>query len=110
MIKGMTKKKYTNKMRFFWTKQWRYQLTPDDWLRYIQKINGADYHKDKSLMLYAIESMDLLLTEVSKMRLESTINKEQSLRISQMLLSPDLDNKMVALTIMAQLKPKKFKQ
>lgn len=101
----MTKTKFKHKMRNFWTLHWVYERSPEDWAELVYRegtgwINLNTRQKIK----------DLLESALDKLVLEKKITKEQHANLLAMIQSPDKENAIVALHVMAQLKPKKFEK
>ena len=96
----MTKSKYKQSMRMFWTTKWRYERTPEEWVEWITVVPTYERTRNKTLIIDAI----------SKLVLEKKITKQESENLNKMIDSPDKENVLLAITIMAQLKPKKFKK
>lgn len=103
--KGMTKTKFKNKMRNFWTDHWPYERTPETWVEmlYREGTGWTNLHSKK-------KSKDLIESAIDKLVLEKKLTKEKGANVLAMVQSPDKENALVALHIMAQLKPKKFKK
>jgi len=96
--RGMSKSKYKAHMKLFWTRRWRYEKSPEEWVELINNRRGG------------AEALRLVQDAVEKLILEKQVSKEQGVNLQNMLKSPDEENNLVALTIMATLKPKKFKR
>lgn len=111
--KGMTKEKFAGKMRYFWTKHWHYQDI-NYWVRVNMdklSIDNKDTSKFRNTA-FDIEICamhDMLIGAIDKLVLEKLLSKAESKRIRELFKSPDEENHVVALSIMASRKPKKFK-
>lgn len=110
----MTKEKFTGKMRYFWTNHWWY-MTIDDWVEWTKA--KLDYDKKDGSMYRSIsndlniaKASDLINGALDKLVLEKLLKKDQVRRIRELLKSPDEENHYLAISIMASVKPKKFKQ
>ena len=101
--KGLSKSAYKNKMRMFWTTKWRYQRTPEEWLDAI-KLDAINTY-----LWEATRNRNLLNDAVDKLVLERKLLDKQGIRMKEMIASPDKENVLLAIQIMAGLKPKKFK-
>ena len=116
---GLSKTQYKNKMRMFWTKRWKYQRTPEEWLddlfpegkeKPLLPKNQYHYVLYKRPSSYQKElSMNLLNDAVDKLTLEKKFTKDQSNTVKKMLASSKEDAYM-ALVLMKSAKPKKFKR
>lgn len=111
--KGMTKEKFAGKMRYFWTTHWRYG-TIDTWVSWTKAKVDLD-SKDSSMFrnqAYQREvdsACKLINQAIDKLVLEKLLKKDEAKRLRELLKSPDEENHIVALSIMASKKPKKFK-
>lgn len=111
--KGMTKEKFAGKMRYFWTTHWKYG-TIDIWVSWTKA--KVDMENDKNMFhnaAYAREvnsACELINQALNKLVLEKLLKKDQAKRIRELLKSPDEENHYLAISIMASVKPKKFKQ
>lgn len=94
----LSKTQFKHRMRNFWTNRWHYERTPEDW---VEKMDNA---------LYRTYTQNLLKQALDKLVLEKKIDKEQNKNLLAMIKSSDKENATVALHVMAQLKPKKFKK
>lgn len=102
----MTKSKYKNSMRMFWTKEWKGDKTPDEWVECISD-KGSPNH---SIKMFRVKHRTILLNALDKLVLEKKMSKEQKNSVERMILSPDPENQYIGVSIMATLKPKKFKR
>lgn len=95
----ISKTKYKESLRWFWIREWKYERTPEEWAALIDKpyIAGA---KDLRLIQKALD----------KLEREKKIDNAQKNRLWEMIKSPDQENVVVAITVMATLRPKKFKK
>lgn len=103
--KGMSKTKFKHKMRNFWTLYWKYERTPEMWAEFLYR-EGTGWRNLNDTKLVK----DLLEAALDKLVLEKKINKEQCANLLAMIQSSDKENAVVALHVMAQLKPKKFQK
>lgn len=85
-------------MKLFWTKQWRYEKSPEEWVTLINDRRTGASH------------MRLILLAVDKLILEKQVTKEHGDNLKKMIESSDEESNLLAITIMASLKPKKFKK
>ena len=114
--KGLSKAKFKQTMRMFWTERWKYERTPEDWVisihgPHIRGSNKGVYAQgSKALPPWAGRATDLLFSAIDKLVLERKLLKQQAKNLKEMLSSPDPENALVAVTIMATLKPRKFKK
>jgi hypothetical protein len=107
--KGMTKEKFANKMRYFWTNHWKYQ-TIYWWAEYLKEAVKLDKKfKGSAHSLAVMAGYDLINNAVDKLCLEKLLSKDEAKRMRELFKSPDEENHIVALSIMASRKPKKFK-
>ena len=104
---GLTKSKYKESMRFFWTKRWKYERTPEDWVNHINGIQNLPRWYNKTY--YEKISKTLVCDAVDKLVLEKKFTKEEAVNIKKML-DAGKEDQYVALSIMAAVKPKKFKK
>lgn len=106
-----------SKYRDFWTNKWKYERTPEEWVNIITdgvwwnstNPNGSRTSM-KSLGLDVSKAKSLLYDAIDKLILEKKLQKKDETRLKEMIDSPDRENAIVAITIMATLKSKKFKQ
>lgn len=87
-----------HKLILFWTNYWTYGRTPEVWLEYIRqnrhfKVNG---------------SLNLVKTAVDKMFHETLLKEQERNELLCLLDSADDEGVLLALSIMASRKPKKF--
>jgi hypothetical protein len=111
--KGMTKEKFAGKMRFFWTKHWYYQNI-DFWVKISMEKLSIDARDSSSWRNSVFDAetnaaYNILDSAIDKLVLEKLLSKAESKRIRELFKSPDEENHVVALSIMASRKPKKFK-
>jgi len=92
---NMSRTKYKKSFRFFWTKRWKYERTPEEWAALCQKRGLA-----KVLLMQALE----------KLSLEKKVTPEEKKSLTDMLNSTDSETIVLAVHVMARLKPKKFKR
>ena len=114
--KGMSKAKFKATMRMFWTERWKYERTPEEWVNDLQRTSGVVWSSGSiidnptySPAPWGKRAEDLLFSAVDKLVLERKIFKKQGERMKEMIASEDKENVLVAIQIMAGLKPKKFK-
>lgn len=112
--RGMTKEKFTGKMRYFWTTHWKYG-TVDTWVKLTMDkvhIDNPDTNlwRNKTFDIEVNNAFQLIDYAIDKLVLEKLLKKDQAKRIREMLKSPDEENHYLAISIMASVKPKKFKQ
>jgi hypothetical protein len=113
--KGMSKARFKATMRFFWTDHWNYERTPEVWVSIISGEITPVHSKGNFMTngmsnLYRNKQKELLESAIDKLVLEKKLTKEKGANVLAMVQSPDKENALVALHIMAQLKPKKFKK
>lgn len=111
--RGLSKSRFKDSMRMFWTNKWKYERTPEEWvesLRYDNIWSSPASLKVPVGTPYGTRSRDLLSSAIDKLVLEKKMLKDEGERLQEMINSPDLENALVAITIMAQKKPKKFKK
>lgn len=90
--------RYKNGLKLFWIRHWKYERTPEQWVDLIDsRMSGA---KDIRLLEMAL----------NKLEREKKIDAIEKARLWEMIKSPDRENAIVAVTIMAVLKPRKFKK
>lgn len=90
--------RYKKGLKLFWTTHWKYDRTPEQWIDAINKVwTGA-------------KEIRLLEMALNKLEREKKIDAIGKSRLWEMIKSPDRENGIVAVTIMAVLKPKKFKK
>lgn len=105
----MTKSKYKESMRFFWTKKWKYKRTPEEW---VNAINGEPPEKGAlwySSSWYAALTKDLVCSAIDKLVLEKRFTKDEAVNLKKML-DAGKEDQYIALSAMASVKPKKFKK
>jgi len=116
--KGLSKTKFKNKMRMFWTKYWKYERTVDQWVNSLTgpqvEWSGPTGIKHVPLPNYKEapfhkKAKDLLEDALDKLVLEKKLKKEEAQNLKKMLEGTSEDA-FVAISIMASLKPKKFKR
>ena len=95
---GLSKQVYKKKLRLFWTKYWKYNRTPEEWVDLItHNIAGGS-------------AIRLVTKAIHKLRLEHKISKDEEKRLIEMINSNSREDCMVALTVMKSVKPNKFKK
>lgn len=105
--KGMTKSKYKESMRLFWTKRWKYERTPEDWVNHINGLKDLPSWYSKTH--HAQTSKELVFDAIEKLVLEKKFTQEQAENLKKMI-NAGTEDQYVALSIMAAAKPKKFKK
>lgn len=105
--KGMSKSKFKNKMRNFWTDRWKYEKTPQGWVDSISK--GVKIYWSNHDNIGSNQAINLLEDALDKLVLEKKLKKDEAENLKKMIAGTEEDA-FIALTIMAQLKPKKFKK
>lgn len=111
--KGLSKTRFKQTMRMFWTERWRYQRTPEEWVESVHTDTGVWYSgPDRNVINapFGRRASDLLFSAVDKLVLERKLLKASGENMKEMIVSPDRENALVAIQIMAALKPKKFKK
>lgn len=106
--KGMSKSRFKNKMRNFWTDRWRYEKTPEVWVESL-KEDGSQYWSNSDCRLSSSFTRDLLEDALDKLVLEKKLNKDEAENLKKMIRGTEEDA-YVAVSAMAILKPKKFKK
>jgi hypothetical protein len=106
---GLTKSKYKESMRFFWTKRWKYERTPEDWVNHLNGEVIIGRHSFVTLTTLINNCKTLVWDAVDKLVLEKKFTKEEAVNIKKML-DAGKEDQYVALSIMAAVKPKKFKK
>jgi hypothetical protein len=114
--KGMSKARFKATMRMFWTERWKYERTPEEW---VQSLSGSQVWwstpgtsqapSPQYISPYGSKSSDLLFSALDKLVLEKKLNKLEGENMKKMIAGTPEDA-FIALTIMATLKPKKFKR
>lgn len=94
---GLPQSKYKERLRLFWTREWKYGKTPEEWVSLINKPYSGALH---------LKLVDIALHKLER---ERKILPQQRMQMWEMLKSPDEENHHLVLHIMAGLKPKKFK-
>lgn len=98
-----------HELRMFWTKHWTYKTSVQDWFDCAQEswmVNYTDSENPKEFN----HVKNLLRAAADKIYYEKKLTVEKLQLVKNMIYSPDPDNLYMAITIMAQLKPKKFKR
>jgi hypothetical protein len=98
-----------HKLRLFWTNEWSYGRSVEKWYELATEhwfTNATDIDH----LVHVNPSLNLLIWAIDKLYYEKQLTEEERQRMRGMLNSPDEENIYMALTIMAQLKPKKFKR
>jgi hypothetical protein len=103
---GITKSKYKNKMRMFWTEKWHYELTVEVWTN----VLTGKIAPDKNSTFNHRKANDLVFGAIEKLILEKKLKKEEADSLRSMLRSQDAENVYIAVSVISRLKPKKFKQ
>jgi hypothetical protein len=113
----MSKTKFKNRMRMFWTQMWKYERTPEQWAAALSgfvKVNNISFMPhpifDSHLKApYGKKAIDLLEDALDKLVLEKKLKKEEAKNMKKMI-SGTQEDAFIAISIMANLKPKKFKK
>jgi len=117
--KGMLKAKFKQTMRMFWTERWKYERSVEEW---VDSLSGPEViwstptgnvsvHTPHYVSVpLGYRAKDLLFSAIDKLVLERKLLKQQGESLKKMIESPDPENALVAVTIMATLKPRKFKK
>lgn len=114
--KGMSKEKFKNKMRMFWTERWKYERSVEDWVQALTgfvKMNNVSFQPhpmfDNIKAPYGRKAKDLLEDALDKLVLEKKLKKDEAQNMKKMISGTEEDA-FIAISIMANLKPKKFKK
>ena len=110
--KGLTKSKFKQTMRMFWTERWKYERTPEEWVTALNSNSGIVWStlvKDIGSMPWGKRVSDLLYSAIDKLILEKKLKKEEGVNLKKMLDGTPEDA-YIAVSAMAVLKPKKFKK
>jgi len=111
-VYGITKSKYKQSMRLFWTKRWKYERTPDDWVALLNGDLPESYKRRHHwLSVASIQSFNkgILHEAIEKLILEKKISKEEAISLKSML-DGCREDQYIAVSAMAAVKPKKFKK
>ncbi|TXG80322.1 MAG: hypothetical protein E6R13_08320 [Spirochaetes bacterium] len=103
----LTKSKYKNKMRMFWTEKWHYELGVDMWT---DIITGKVLWTGGGGAFGQRKANELMFGAIEKLILEKKLKKEEADSLRNMLRSADPENVYMAISVISRLKPKKFKQ
>lgn len=106
--KGLSKTKFKNKMRNFWTDRWKYERTPEDWVDSLTQ-DGIQYWNSSFGALSKHFTKDLLEAALDKLVLEKKLDKDEAENLKKMIAGTKEDA-YLAIIVMAGLKPKKFKK
>lgn len=106
--KGMSKTRFKNKMRNFWTERWIYEKTPQGWADSLS-IGVKIYWSNTTIMVDRVKCLTLLEEALDKLVLEKKLKKDEAENMKKMLAGTEEDA-YIAISIMATLKPKKFKK
>ena len=98
----------------FWTQRWKYERTPQDWVISIHGPHIKWAKPTNELATIAMppwgkKAIDLLEDALDKLVLEKKLEKEEGENMKKMISGTEEDA-YVAISIMATLKPKKFKR
>ena len=113
----MSKARYKKRLRDFWKNKWKYIRTPEEWVNIV--TDGVWWHQDhangsrtsvQALGFDSTKAKSLISDAIDKLILEKKLQKKDEERLKQMIESPDRENAMIAISIMAAVKPKMFKQ
>ncbi len=106
--KGMSKSKFKNKMRNFWTDRWKYEKTPQAWVDSLS--HGVKiYWSNSKHNLNPNQAQELLEEALDKLVLEKKLKKDEAENLKKMISGTEEDA-YIAVSAMAILKPKKFKK
>lgn len=100
----MTKTRYKNYMKKFWSKRWYYR-TVEQWTdailqrKFVYNLTGLTSQKANELIFECIE----------KLILEKKINKAQGESIKSMLRSQDEESVYLGVLTIKSIKPKHFR-
>jgi len=108
--KGLSKSRFKQTMRMFWTERWKYERTPEEWVECLNYKSTYSSELAWKRFPYGKRATDLLFSALDKLVLERKLTKEQGENLKEMIESPDRENALVAITVMATVKPKKFKK
>lgn len=106
--KGMSKSRFKNKMRNFWTDKWKYEKTPQQWVEALAD-DGLQYWNSTVNHLSHHFTRDLLEDALDKLVLEKKLTKDEAESLKKMIHGT-AEDAYLALIVMAALKPKKFKK
>lgn len=102
--KGMTKSQYKKRMKDFWTKRWDNKLTVTQWTSLLSRRDDGQYFS------FSKTHRNMFMLAINKLVLEKKLNKSSEETVRSMLESSDNENILLAINIIAQLKPKIFKK
>jgi len=106
--KGLTKTKYKNMMRMFWTQKWKYERSIEDWVESLD-LKSSKWNTPHLKHPYGERAFDILFLALDKLVLEKKLNKLEAENMKKMIEGSPEDA-FIAISIMAKLKPKKFKR
>jgi len=92
----MTKSRFKAHLKNFWKNNWTIQSSMD----WMHSLNTS--HWNKVRVTYK------LISAIDKIVLEKKCTEEEGENLKAMLGSPDQENRVLAITIMSNLKPKQF--
>jgi len=95
--KQVSKSRFKAYLKNFWKDVWQIQ-SPMYW---VHALNTTKWNKTR--IMYKLNQA------VEKIVLEKKCTEEEGANIIKMLESPDEENKILAISIMASLKPKQFR-
>lgn len=109
--KGMSKTKYKESLRMFWTKDWVYEKSIEEWKNGLTK----GFFTERSRQFVSLTTAKnrykyIIIRAIDKLVLEKKLTKDAGKNISEMINSPDEESVYTALSILQTLKPKKFKK
>lgn len=103
----MSKARFKHTMSNFWPTRWQYSKTVEEW---VDALHDGAFSSTQQRDIYRNLIRDLLFSAIDKLVLERKLLKQQAKNLKEILSSPDKENALVAVTIMAALKPRKFKK
>lgn len=116
--KGLSKTRFKHKMRMFWTERWKYERTVGQWVESLTgpqvfwstpggggNISTPSYSNPP----HGRKAKDLLEDALDKLVLEKRLKKDEGENMKKMISGTEEDA-YVAISVMATLKPKKFKK
>lgn len=93
---GMTKSRFKAHLKNFWKNNWTI-VSPMAW---VHSLNTS--HWNRVRVTYK------LISAIDKLVLEKKCTKDEGENLKKMLGSEDQENQFLAITVMANLKPKQF--
>ena len=107
----MSKEEYSRsyqkkRLKNFWKTRWIPGRNIDIWLEVLSKLN---MNAGRSAINARVSSR-VILDAVEKLYLEKKITEDEKINLTNMLKSPDQENRYIALVSMYNLKPKAFER